>query len=99
MRTEQARPIRLADYRPPDWLIETVELDVSLHATGTRVRAVLNLKPNPEGVAGAPLVLDGEDLNLVGINLDNAPLAGDRYAATPDGLTIPEPPRRPFRLE
>jgi aminopeptidase N len=98
MRTEQARPIRLSDYRPPDWLIETVELDVSLHPSGTRVRSVLNLKPNPAGVAGAPLMLDGEELNLVGITLDNAPLASDRYAATPDGLTIPEPPQRPFRL-
>ena len=98
MRTEQARPIRLADYRPPDWLIETVELDVSLDPTGTRVRAVLNLKPNPEGVTGAPLTLDGEELNLVGITLDNAPLSAERYVATPDGLTIPQPPQRPFRL-
>jgi hypothetical protein len=24
MRTEEHRPIRLQDYRPPDWLIETV---------------------------------------------------------------------------
>ena len=28
MRTEQASPVRLEDYRPPDWLVETVELDV-----------------------------------------------------------------------
>ena len=41
MRTEQARPVRLDDYRPPDWLVETVELDVSLHPTATRVRATL----------------------------------------------------------
>ena len=33
MRTEQARPVRLEDYRPPDWLVETVDLDVSLHPT------------------------------------------------------------------
>jgi aminopeptidase N len=99
MRTEQARPIHLSDYRPSDWLIDKVEFDVSLHATATRVRAVLDLRPNPQGVAGAPLVLDGEELNLVAVTLDNAPLAGERYAATPDGLTISEPPRRPFRLE
>ena len=99
MRTEQARPIRLSDYRPPDWLIETVDLDVSLHPTATRVRAVLSLQPNPQGVAGAPLVLDGEDLNLVAVTLDNAPLPGDRFVATPGGLTLAAPPRRPFRLE
>ena len=44
MRTEQARPIRLVDYRPPDWMVETVELDVSLHPTQTRVRATLALQ-------------------------------------------------------
>ena len=35
MRTEEHRPIRLKDYRPPDWLIETVELDVSLDPSAT----------------------------------------------------------------
>ena len=48
MRTEQASPVRLEDYRPPDWLVETVELDVSLHPTATTVRATLKLSPNPE---------------------------------------------------
>ncbi len=38
MRTEDHRPILLQDYRPPDWLIETVHLDVSLHPTATTVR-------------------------------------------------------------
>ena len=40
MRTEEARPVRLEDYRPPDWLVESVELDVSLDPTATQVRAV-----------------------------------------------------------
>ena len=39
MRTEEARPVHLEDYRPPDWLVETVELDVSLDPTATEVRA------------------------------------------------------------
>ena len=43
MRTEQARPVRLENYRPPDWLVETVELDVSLHPTATTVRATLKM--------------------------------------------------------
>jgi len=60
MRTEEARPVRLEDYRPPDWLVETVELDVSLNPTAARVRARLRLKPNPEAAAPAPVVLDGD---------------------------------------
>src|SRR5580658_7316126 len=55
MRTEEPRTIRLQDYRPPDWLIETVELDVSLDAKATTVRAKLKIAPNPAG-APAPLV-------------------------------------------
>ena len=54
MRTEQAHPVRLEDYRPPDWLVETVELDVSLHPTATTVRATLKLKPNPAGRRARP---------------------------------------------
>ena len=27
MRTEEPRPVRLSEYRPPDWLVETVDLD------------------------------------------------------------------------
>ena len=57
MRTETAKPVRLEDYRPPDWLVETVDLDVALHPTATRVRATLALKPNPNGRKNAPLVI------------------------------------------
>jgi aminopeptidase N len=96
MRTDTA-PVRLEDYRPPDWLVKTVDLDVSLDRTATRVRATLALEPNPAGVAGAPLVLDGDGLTLASLALDGAPLAADRYSATPDRLTIAAP-ARPLRL-
>jgi aminopeptidase N len=99
MRTEQSVPIRLDDYRPPDWLVETVDLDVSLQATATRVRAALRLKPNPKAAAPAPLVLDGDGLKLVSLKLDGETLKPDRFAVAPDSLTIAQPPRQPFTLE
>src|SRR5271156_3720837 len=98
MRTEEARPVRLKDYRPPDWLIETVALDVSLHPTAATVRAQLTLKPNAAG-APAPLVLDGEELKLKSLALDGKPLPAENFVATPDRLTIAQPPNRPFELE
>ncbi len=98
MRTEEPRTIRLQDYHPPDWLIETVELDVSLDATATKVRARLKLKPNVAGTP-APLVLDGEDLTLARLALDGNPLAAEHFVATPDRLTIAQPPHRPFELQ
>ena len=99
MRTEQNVPVRLADYRPPDWLVETVDLDVSLHPMKTKVRSRLKLKPNPQAAAPAAVVLDGDELRLTGIKVDGQELAADAYVATPDGLTIMQPPPRPFVLD
>src|SRR5258708_38452448 len=99
MRTEQARPVRLADYRPPDWLVDTVELDVSLHPTAARVRAALQLKPNPDATAPAAVVLEGDGLTLASLKIDGAEMPADSYVATPDSLPIPQPPPAPVRLE
>jgi aminopeptidase N len=99
MRTEETRPVRLSEYRPPDWLVETVDLDVKLHPRQAPVRATLKLKPNPAAGAPAPLHLDGDGLTLVALKLDGELLAPGRYVAAPDGLTIAQPPRRPFTLE
>jgi len=98
MRTDTARPVRLEDYRPPDWLVETVHLDVSLHPTDTRVRAVLHLKPNPKGTSPAPLLLDGDGLTLTSLKLDGEALAPDSVEVTPDRLVIAQPPPRSFEL-
>lgn len=98
MRTETGQTVRLADYREPDWFVETVELDFVLHPTKTRVHASLLLKPNPARPA-ASLVLDGDGLTLVSLKLDGAALPVENYAATADSLTIPQPPQRPFRLD
>ena len=98
MRTDTAQPIRLKDYREPDWLVETVSLDVSLHPTQTKVRATLALKPNPQAAA-APLVFDGDGLTLVSLKLDGTALPAESYVATPDQLTIAQPPNGPFTLE
>src|SRR5215469_7022677 len=99
MRTETAPPIYLKDYCPPDWLVDKVELDVSLHATASRVRAALHLRPNPEAHAPAPVVLDGDGLRLVSLALDGKEIPKDQYDATPDRLSLPQAPHRPFRLD
>jgi aminopeptidase N len=99
MRTEQAQPIRLEDYRAPGWLVETVHLDVALDPQRTKVRATLRLKPNPENATPAPVVLNGDELTLNSIAIDGRKLASDAFAVTPDTLTIPQPPGGPFTLE
>jgi aminopeptidase N len=98
MRTDIAQPIRLADYRQPDWLVDTVHLDVSLHPNATRVRATLALRPNPQ-VPAAPLVLDGDEVSLTSLKIDGVEAARESYAASPERLTIAQPPNKPFTLE
>jgi aminopeptidase N len=98
MRTESAPIVRLEDYRPSDYLIDRVDLDVRLHPEDTRVTAILALRPNPEGRPGAPLVLDGDELMLLGLDIDGRAAPPGSFHATPDALTLPEPPARPFTL-
>ncbi len=98
MRTDTAQSIRLKDYRPPDWLVETVSLDVTLHPTAARIRATLALKPNPKS-ASAPLILNGDGLSLISLKIDGTVMAPDSYVATPESLTIAQPPNGPFNLE
>ena len=99
MRTEQAQPVRLADYRVPDYFIDSVELDVRLARHETRIVSKLALRPNPAGRPGAALALDGDELNLVSLKLDGATPAAEAFTATADQLTLFAPPSQPFVLE
>ena len=99
MRHATNVPVRLIDYRPADFLIDAVDLDIRLHPTSTRVHARLQLRRNPAGAPGAPLVLDGDDLTLLGVALDGRVLDPQEYTATPDRLTLALFPDGPFALE
>ena len=99
MRHPANVPVRLADYRPADFLITTVSLDFSLDRTATTVVAKLTLRRNPKGAPGAPLALDGDELTLVGVSLDGRALGPQDYEATPDRLTLAAVPDGPFTLE
>lgn len=98
MRADDTPLIRLEDYRSSDWLIDTVDLDISLHPQKTRVRALLGLRPNPAGRPGAPLILDGDELSLSGLRLDGLLIDESAYSATAQALTLHAPPQRRFTL-
>jgi aminopeptidase N len=91
--------ICLSDYKVSDYLIETVDLDFSLEPNATIVRAKLVVVPNPKSVAGAKLSLDGDELELVNIKLNDTELQGADYSATPQNLTLYAPPKTRFTLE
>ena len=99
MRPETSLPIRLEDYRVPDYLVETVDLDFALDPRATHVRARTAYRPNPRGVGGAPLILDADELTLVSIALDGRPLEAHEYALSETSLTLATPPRHRFVLD
>jgi len=65
MRPSDGQPVRLSEYRAPDYFIDHVELDVSLDIHATRVVSSLTIRPNPAGRAGAALALDGDELMIM----------------------------------
>jgi len=89
-RTEIARPIRLADYRAPDFTVTDTRLEFDLHPTRTQVRATLDLKRT--GAANAPLVLLGERLKLIELRLDGEVLHPPAFVASAETLSIEEVP-------
>ncbi len=99
MRHPSNVAVRLADYRPADFLIDSVTLDISLDRTATRVIAQLALRRNPKGDPSAPLSLEGDELTLIGVKLDGQALEPAAFSATPDLLGIENVPDRPFLLE
>ncbi len=89
-------PVRLADYRPPDFAIDTVDLDFRLDPATTRVTARLAMRPTG-GLRTLALV--GDELRLVSVALNGKRLTPERFSATPALLTVHEVPNGPFTLE
>jgi aminopeptidase N len=91
MREPQPKTIHLKDYAPPAFRVETVDLDVDIHADDALVRAKLVLRRNAPG----PLVLNGDELELLSVSLNGEKA---HYAVTPEALTIADCPDE-FTLE
>ena len=85
---------RLADYTPPDFLVDHVQLDVDLRDGQTRVTSTMQLRRNPEHTrkSGGDLVLDGESLTLESLVIDGEPVMANRYRYEKDQLTIESVP-------
>jgi aminopeptidase N len=83
---------RLADYRPPAFLVDTVDLAFDLDEAATTVRSRLEVRRNPGGDSTGSLLLDGEALTLVRIALDGSELGANRYRIDDGKLLISDMP-------
>ncbi len=86
----EAQTIRLADYRPPAFLADTVELTFALAPSATRVRARVAFRRNPAREADGPLDLrlDGRLLTLVSATIDGEAVPQNALSVDDEGLTV-----------
>ena len=98
MRTDTGHVFRLEDYRPSDYLIRKTELDFQLDPEKTLVTARLMIERRDGVSLTAPLILDGDELELVSLQINGLPATD--YLADPELLTINSLPQQsPFTLE
>lgn len=86
--TQQPQAKYRHDYKSPDYTITDIDLDFALDAQKTTVTAVSKVKR--QAADATPLVLDGEDLTLISINVDGQ--AWPHYHLQENSLVIEQLP-------
>ncbi len=95
MTAATPQTIYLKDYAAPDYLIHAVALDIQLDEERTQVDSRLVISRNPASQnKDAPLVLAGENLELLGVALNDAELGTCQFMQNPDSLAIPAVPQQ-----
>ncbi|WOE82360.1 aminopeptidase N [Pseudomonas protegens] len=99
MRTDQPKMIYLKDYQAPEYLIDETHLTFELFEDHSLVHAQLVMRRNPARGAGLPpLVLDGQQLELLSVSLADQPLSADDYQLDDNHLTL-HPTSASFTLD
>ncbi|MEM6627034.1 MAG: aminopeptidase N [Pseudomonadota bacterium] len=96
MRTDTPPPVKLADYKPYPFAIDTVRLSFDLQPRATRVHSTLSVRRISD--VGAALELNGEKLKLVSLKIDGVAISEADYEMTPEMLKL-SPSADAFTLE
>ncbi len=88
------RTVRRGDYQPPPYLVDEIELSIELDPAHTVVTACSRMRRNEGCAPGAPLVLDGEAIELIGVEIDGRALDEGAWRRDAHSLTIDAPPER-----
>ncbi len=92
MPTKTGTTIRRQDYMPYPFLIPQISLEFDLDADQTWVRNSMRvLRKSSES---SDLVLNGEELGLISVHLNERELSGDDYTLTETSLTIHQMPEQ-----
>ncbi len=91
MRTTSAPLIRLKNYSPPSFTIDTVNLDVRFDPEHTWVKSQVQVKRAKTTATTTPLVLDGDELTLMSVSVNGKPTKD--YKVSDEHLTISNLPK------
>src|SRR4030095_7621834 len=86
---------RRLDYRPPAFVVDTLDLTFDLDAAATRVTARLAFRRNPDAAledSRAALILDGEQQKDLRVELDGETLSAARLELGERTLVVRDPP-------
>ncbi len=99
MKHNSPQTTYLKDYTPPPFLVDKVDLEIDLGENWSTVKARLCFRSNPdfEG-ANSTLVLDGQNMKLQKIRLDNLGMNSNQYSVDESHLTITNVPKK-FELK
>ena len=80
MKNNSPKTTYLKDYTPPPFLVDKVDLEIDLGEEWSTVKACLSFRSNPafEGY-NSTLVLEGQNMKLQGIHLDNIQINSNQY--------------------
>ncbi|MCB0378382.1 MAG: aminopeptidase N [Bdellovibrionales bacterium] len=86
--SDNPQTIYLKDYKPPSFLIPNIELNFDLHEEETIVTATMHLKRNPLAEHVDELFLNGNNLELLELEIDGESVKPGHYQVSAKGLTL-----------
>jgi aminopeptidase N len=89
---QKPNAIYLKDYQKPDYLVDELQLEFMLGAGETIVKNSMTIRRNTGGEKNKPLVLDGQQLTLLAVELNDKPLTENDYTLTDEQLIIHQLP-------
>ncbi len=89
----------LKEYQPPAYRVSHVDMDADLRPGACTISTSLYMEPAPGTRQKEPVFLDGTDLQPEEILLDGKKVPRNEYRLSRQGLTLENPPGRPFVLK
>ena len=94
MRDAQPRTIYRKDYQPPQYLIDKTGLDFDLHEDFSLVQSRLQIRRNPLAAPATTLRLQGQELELLELELDGKVLSAGDFQLSAESLVIHNCPEK-----